>query len=131
MDGDFPELGLKQAPYPHCNSEVLHAPSECYYCDKYPDRQKVRAASGTPFTPNESNGWSGNVAAPKGELHSHMGAEWRVGANDVLLMSGKTCTLPPTGFFCKLPLGHDGSCPTYARLWKKIELKIRTGYWWP
>lgn len=50
------------APYPHCNSEVLHAPGTCKYCDLYPDRQSMRSASGTPFTPAEANGWGGNVA---------------------------------------------------------------------
>jgi hypothetical protein len=50
------------APFPHCNTEVLHAPGTCVYCDLYPDRQAQRQASNTPFTPAESNGWYGNVA---------------------------------------------------------------------
>jgi hypothetical protein len=45
------------AEFPHCNSDVLHAPGTCHYCDDYPDRQALRAAGGTPFTPAESNGW--------------------------------------------------------------------------
>lgn len=53
----------EQFPYPHCNSEVLHAPGTCQYCDMYPDRQAMRAAGNTPFTPAESNGWYGNVAS--------------------------------------------------------------------
>lgn len=51
-------------PYPHCNGEVLHAPGHCVYCDAFPDRQSVRAASGGAFTPDEANGWQGNVAVP-------------------------------------------------------------------
>lgn len=27
------------------------------------------------------------------------------------------CDLPPSGWYCKLPKGHDGSCPTYPRWW--------------
>lgn len=50
------------APYPHCNSEVLHAPGTCTFCDLFPERQAMRSASGTPFTPAEANGWGGNVA---------------------------------------------------------------------
>lgn len=61
------------APFPHCNSETLHAPGECYYCDKYPNKQQARAASGEPFSPNAANGWSGNVAVKEGQEHVHMG----------------------------------------------------------
>lgn len=67
------------APFPHCNSKTLHAPGECYYCDQYPNRQRVRAICGEPFSPNEANGWSGNVAVKKGEVHSHMGFPYIVG----------------------------------------------------
>ena len=67
-------------PYPHCNSEVLHAPGDCFYCDLYPSRQAQRQASNTPFTPMEANGWSGNVAVKAGESHTHMGATYVVGS---------------------------------------------------
>lgn len=79
-DGKFEGYFHKQYPYPHCNTEVLHAPGECYYCDHYPERQAARAASGTPFTPNEANGWSGNIAVKEGEIHQHLGAPYVVGA---------------------------------------------------
>lgn len=52
------------AMYPHCNQEVLHAPGTCQYCDMYPERQAMRSASKTPYTPAEANGWYGNVATP-------------------------------------------------------------------
>lgn len=48
--------------YPHCNTEVLHAPGSCVYCDYFPERQQMRQASNTPFSPAEANGWQGNVA---------------------------------------------------------------------
>lgn len=53
---------MSDAPFPHCNAEVLHAPGECIYCDMYPDRQQMRIAGKTPFSPLESNGWRGNIA---------------------------------------------------------------------
>lgn len=48
--------------FPHCNSEKLHAPGVCEYCDRYPSRQAARAASGSSFSTPEANGWYGNVA---------------------------------------------------------------------
>jgi hypothetical protein len=71
----------KVYPYPHCNAEVLHAPGECVYCDGFPSRQQARLSSGGAFTPNEANGWSGNVAVKEGQVHSHMGVTWVVGGN--------------------------------------------------
>jgi hypothetical protein len=38
------------APFPHCDSLVLHAPGECVYCDRYPDAQAKRVADGVNFT---------------------------------------------------------------------------------
>ena len=72
----------KYYKFPHCNPEVLHAPSECHYCDHYPTRQAIRQASGTPFTPLQANGWSGNVAVKAGEVHEHLGARYIVGDNE-------------------------------------------------
>lgn len=65
--------------FPHCNSETLHAPGACYYCDHFPSRQAVRAASGSSFSTLEANGWSGNVAVLAGQVHEHMGASFTVG----------------------------------------------------
>lgn len=41
---------LSQAPFPHCDSEVLHAPGECVYCDHYPHAQAERSVLGINFT---------------------------------------------------------------------------------
>jgi hypothetical protein len=35
---------------PHCDSDVLHAPGECVYCDCHPKRQAQREAEGVNFT---------------------------------------------------------------------------------
>ena len=67
--------------YPHCDSKVLHAPSECQYCDKHPDWQALRVNWGIAFTgwePEEGElpcpawfargencqKWGGNVPRP-------------------------------------------------------------------
>jgi hypothetical protein len=67
-----------KAPYPHCDSKVLHAPGECEYCDHYPEKQEERVAKKINFTghndPDKSqcpaeqarpletiNRWHGNV----------------------------------------------------------------------
>lgn len=65
--------------FPHCNSETLHEPGACYYCDQFPIRQAARAASGSSFSTLEANGWSGNVAVKAGEVHEHLGATFVVG----------------------------------------------------
>ena len=44
---DDPSL---KAPYPHCDSDVLHAPGECEYCDEYPEAQHERIDNDINFT---------------------------------------------------------------------------------
>jgi hypothetical protein len=39
-----------RAPFPHCDSKVLHAPGVCSYCDEYPERQQARYDEGVAFT---------------------------------------------------------------------------------
>jgi len=67
-----------KAPYPHCDSNVLHFPKFCVYCDQYPEKQAERIDKGINFTgqqdPNKApcpaetnrpldtiNHWYGNV----------------------------------------------------------------------
>ena len=35
---------------PHCDSNVLHAPGECQYCDMYPEWQELRILMKVNFT---------------------------------------------------------------------------------
>jgi hypothetical protein len=42
--------------FPHCDSSVLHGPSECSYCDRHPDWQALRVAWGIAFTGHEPVG---------------------------------------------------------------------------
>ena len=70
--------------FPHCDSKVLHAPTECEYCDMHPDWQALRIQWGIAFTgwePDEAKKelpcpawfargencqvWGGNVPRPK------------------------------------------------------------------
>lgn len=43
-------LGDAAPAFPHCDTNVLHAPGECYYCDKYPQWQALRVIWGIAFT---------------------------------------------------------------------------------
>jgi len=42
--------------FPHCDQRVLHAPSECEYCDRHPEWQALRMAWGIAFTGYEPDG---------------------------------------------------------------------------
>lgn len=73
---------------PHCDSDVLHAPGECKYCDKFADSlQSMRITLGINFTghndPNKLtcpaelrrskqkiDRWHGNGAVPEGKQHT-------------------------------------------------------------
>lgn len=69
--------------FPHCDSDVLHAPRECKYCDRHPFAQLRRRINRINFTghydegkapcPSEVrrpleriNQWGGNVPVPDG-----------------------------------------------------------------
>lgn len=43
-------MSEQRAPFPHCDSRVLHAPGACEYCDMYPEEQALRDREGTNFT---------------------------------------------------------------------------------
>jgi hypothetical protein len=81
-----------QAPFPHCDELVLHAPGECEFCDHYPARQRQRERDGVNFTGHHDPGkrtcpaevrrdlatleaWGGNVAAQGGTLRHHAPAQ--------------------------------------------------------
>lgn len=117
-----------RAKYPHCNTQVLHAPGRCAYCDEYSDRQQERIAGGTPFTPDEANGWSGNVAAPAGSVHHHMGASWVVPGqpqqerdNPFFADHSRIAR----GWYCKLPDGHEGACPAWPTRLTRIIYTLK------
>lgn len=54
------------ATMPHCDSRVLHAPSECKYCDAWPSWQEARKMWGIAFTGHEPQ--DGEIWCPS-ELH--------------------------------------------------------------
>ena len=39
------------------------------------------------------------------------------------------CTLPPRGYLCNLPHGHDGPCPSWPTL--RTALVSRLAWRWP
>lgn len=78
-----------RAPFPHCDTRVLHAPAECTYCAQYPDLQALREAWGIASTGHRPVGdqlpcpadrarppdsgsdhrrWPGNRATPRDDL---------------------------------------------------------------
>ena len=46
---------IDEAPFPHCDPRVLHAPGECKYCDEYPEAQQKRVDEGIAFTGQSVN----------------------------------------------------------------------------
>ncbi len=87
---------FKKAPiqqFPHCDSRILHAPTECSFCDEHPDWQFLRMQWGIAFTgwePAEkelpdpatyvrgyanANAWGGNKATIIEAVHTHLGGE--------------------------------------------------------
>lgn len=47
----FEDMGfVSDAPFPHCDPRVLHAPGECCVCDHYPHYQELRKMWGINFT---------------------------------------------------------------------------------
>lgn len=45
--------------YPHCDSDVCHAPGECVYCDEIPGWQGLRAEMNLAYTGHEPVGNQG------------------------------------------------------------------------
>ena len=90
--------------YPHCNTEVLHAPGTCRYCDEFPDRQAMRTASGTSFTPAEANGWHGNVAQP-GPRPPVPERSW----SGLTTANGRCARPAPRGWRCRRYAHPDGT----------------------
>jgi hypothetical protein len=71
------------ADFPHCDQDVLHAPTTCQYCDMFPEKQQYRLDNSINFTDENYIGrtpcpsdakrgrgvahkWGGNTPKPKG-----------------------------------------------------------------
>ena len=84
-------LELDGVRFPHCDQRVLHAPSECTYCDMFPIWQELRDNWGIAFTghaapagglpcpadharppggPSDHRNWPGNRAVVPGSAPS-------------------------------------------------------------
>lgn len=114
-------MTIEDCEFPHCNSEVLHAPGQCYYCDQYPSRQAVRSESGPPFSPPEANGWSGNVAVKAGEFHEHMGARYIVGQGFDESDTRHCQKFTKFGWYCRRHPHDYGPCAAVPRWWNVVE----------
>ena len=80
------------AQAPHCDQRVLHAPSECEFCDQRPEWQELRRAWGIAFT-----GHTPRAGLPK------CGRRMRD-------------TFPGYGsdkILCQQPRGHEDECHPY------------------
>lgn len=127
----------------HCDSDVLHAPSTCEFCDRYGKRLQIsRIRRRVNFTntdyPNWKpcpstlrrpveviNKWGGNVAVPKGETPPNYLAI-PAGWEKMDTVPAAKCDLPPKGWKCNLGKGHNGACPTYpASIRNKIVAWLR------
>jgi hypothetical protein len=129
--------------YPHCDSNVLHGPGTCRFCDTYAaDLQDQRITQGINFT-NENDPdklpcpatmrrpasrihtWGGNAPVAEGErLSNYMFGE----TPDYDGNPDLPCTLPPKGWACKSNHGHSGACPTVPTSWYnklKVYLLLR------
>lgn len=84
--------------FPHCDSRVLHSPTECEYCDRHGDWQFLREVWGIAFTghppkdgqvacpadrarpsgaQNDHQRWPGNVARPTEAVVERQFQEYR------------------------------------------------------
>ena len=77
--------------YPHCDSRVLHAPSECDYCDGHPEWQELRKAWGIAFTGHPPR--AGLPRCRRQMRETFPGYGW--------------------GVLCEQPRGHEGECHPY------------------
>lgn len=111
--------------YPHCDSRVLHAPGECEYCDRYAaDLQAQRIDQRINFTGYEDpdllpdpatqarpvetiNKWGGNVPVPEGAVTE---PDW---FGYEIPIKERQCQVPPRGWYCTIPAGHDGPCAAW------------------
>lgn len=54
MSEDYTDVMGTNVQMPHCDQLILHSPGTCEYCDRHPEWQQYRSASGIAFS-NMSN----------------------------------------------------------------------------
>src|SRR5688572_8418568 len=109
----------------HCDSNVIHSPGTCRYCDLYGKPHQIYLLiKGINFTNTEDpdklpcpstklrsveqiNRWGGNVPVGHGEDDPVylFPADWE----KMDTLPKEQCDLPPKGWYCKLEKGHTGS----------------------
>lgn len=99
----------ERAYAPHCNSQVLHVPGVCEFCDEYPDWQQARILAKTEFSPTDLP-WAGN--RPEGY-------SW---PNEIPYEADHSVT--KRGWYCTMPDGHGGTSCALVRF-VIVTLKIK------
>lgn len=86
------------AGFPHCDPRILHAPGECEYCDRHPDRQELRRSWGIAFTGHAPTtaGWTRELPCPAD--HNRPAG----GANDHRRWGGNRATADTRGALAAL-----------------------------
>jgi hypothetical protein len=77
--------------FPHCDPRALHQPSECQYCDLYPEWQALREAWGIAFTGHPPRAGLPRCHRPMRDTQPGYGP----------------------GVRCEQPRGHDDDCKPY------------------
>ncbi len=135
-------MDIYDAPFPHCDSDVLHAPDECVHCDHYPSAQYARQLSDTDFTGHSTPGfrtcpsevhrpletinrWPGNRARKPGEegdlfSYSYTSANGESAMSMVFACSDcgareDVSHVPPGGVYL-----HRCDAPKPKRWWRRI-----------
>lgn len=107
--------------FPHCDSEVLHAPGECAVCDLYPGRQQARVNGRVAFSGHDpvpgQDPCPADERRPKDSVswHGHWGGNAQLGGPVPStavqhVMSGARVTLP--------------SPEKPSRLWAWLERRV-------
>ena len=110
--------------YPHCDSRVLHAPSECDYCDMHPDWQQQRIHDGicftgqTPTTGNQPYPCPADAARPPGSPSDHR----RWGGNKPTSAEGDP-SWPMETFASQVMYGDQGGREQWS-LQERIKIRL-------
>src|SRR5437868_7186472 len=122
--------------FPHCDQRILHAPTECEYCDDHADWQALRTAWGIAFTGHKPDGeWittpcPADAARPAGSRADHR----RWGGNKPTTAKGDP-SWPMESTASLMMYGDDGGRAAWpltevlaARVtapWRHLRMRLR------
>lgn len=117
-DGPCPAVPNPRAAMPHCDTRILHAPSECRYCDQYDDWQELRRKWGIAFTGHEPvvHGHSAELPCPadynrpKDSSSDHR--QWPGNQRAGLVVNARgDAASTDTGWIAHVPVRHGAEKP--------------------